>query len=532
MKDMSWTARYRMTGQATRGDAAEAFRAVDSRGSEVVVKVTRPRDPQRFLQQMEAAAKVEHPNVARVFDWGKDGDLCWVAREPADGVDLRAVLSSEGRLSSEAAAIIGEQAAAGLAALHAAGVIHGGVAPHTVLRGFDGTVKLVDVGLRAAVVPVDMGKSAPAALAWYTSPEEALDQPLVPASDQYALGTVLYELSTGRRPFDGPDAFTVADMQVGAQPVPPRAIVGDMPPSLENVIVRAMQKQPQLRYGAMTDMERDVRTVAMGAHVPVGASPPEPPRKRPVLPWMIALVALLAIAAVLSAWAFGAFGGGGGDISVPDLEGKTLKQARTALQDQKLVLGKVEYAEGNDADTPGLRVTAQSPKAGDKADEGAAVDVTLTADLVDVPGVVGKTEAQATADITGAKLKVDQVERQASTEVEAGLIIKQVPQAGAKVAPGSPVTLVVSSGQETANVPDVTGDSQSDAESALESAGFKVRTQEQADDTVPAGSIISQDPSAGVTAAKGSTVTIVISTGPSPTPTPTPTETTPSPAET
>ncbi|MBM3146826.1 MAG: serine/threonine protein kinase [Actinobacteria bacterium] len=523
MKEMSWTSRYRMIGEATRGDAAEAFRAVDPRGNEVVVKVTRPRDPQHFLHQMEAAAKVDHPNVAHVFDWGKEGGHCWVAREPVDGVDLRAVMSSEGRLSSEAAAIVGEQAAAGLAALHAAGVLHGGVAPHTVLRGFDGTVKLVDVGLRAAVVPVDLGKAAPAALAWYTSPEEALGQPPVPASDQYALGAVLYELTTGRRPFDGPDAFSVADMQVGAQPPPPRALAGDIPPSLENVVLRAMQKQPEARYTSMADVERDLRAVVMGAHVPL-APPPAPEKKRPVVPWMIALLVLMAAAAVLTAWALGAFGGG---IAVPDLAGKDLEQARTALEADKLKLGKVEYEEGSSADTPGVAVVAQSPKSGDKVGEGTAVDVTMSADLIEVPDVVGKSEAQAVADITGAELKVDRVEREASDTVAAGLVIKQTPQAGAEVAPGSPVTLVVSSGQETASVPDVVGASQSDAEDALESAGFKVATQEQASDAVPAGDVISQDPSAGVTAAKGATVTLVISTGPTPTPTPTPTETPP-----
>lgn len=529
MREMSWTDRYRMTGEATRGDAAEAFRAVDPRGYEVVIKVTRPRDPQRFVHQMEAAARVEHPNVARVLDWGKDGDICWVAREPVDGVDLRAVMSSEGRLSSEAAAIVGEQAAAGLAALHAAGVIHGGVAPHTVLRGFDGTVKLVDIGLRAAVAPVDLSKAAPAALAWYTSPEEALAQPLVPATDQYALGAVLYELATGRRPFDGADAFTVADMQVGAQPTPPRSVAGDIPPSLENVILRAMQKQPEGRYASMADMERDLRTVVMGAHVPVAAAAAAP-RKRPVLPWVIALLLLIGAAAVLTAWALGAFGGGG--IAVPDLEGKSLAQARRSLADAKLALGKVEYDEGDTADTPGLRVVKQSPKAGDKVEEGAKVNVTMSTGRVEVPDVVGLSEAQAVAALTAAKLKVDQVEREASDKVEAGLVIKQVPQAGAKTAPGSPVTIIVSSGQATASVPNVIGDSQSDAESALESAGFKVTTQEQPSDTVPAGDVISQDPSAGVTAAKGSTVTLVISTGPSPTPTPTPTETTPEPAPT
>jgi len=520
MRDVSWSERYRMSGTAPRGDAMEAFRGIGGDGREVVIKVTRPRDPDRFLHQMEAAGRVEHPNVARVVDWGRDGDMCWVATEPVDGVDLRAVMTSEGRLSSQNAAILGEQAAAGLGALHAVGVVHGGVAPHTVIRSFDGTVKLLDVGLRAAIVPVDLGKTSPAALAWYTSPEEALNQPLVPASDQYALGEVLYELSTGKRPFDGPDAFAVADMQVGAVAPPPRSIAGDIPPSLEAVMERSMQKQPASRYPSMADMGRDLQTVAMGAHVAPAAAPPpvEEKKRRPVWPWVVGIVIALAAAGVGTAWALGVFGGGE---KVPDIVGMTLEEAEKALKADGYRLGDVEYEGGATEDTPGVVVSSQSPAAGEGADQGSAVDVKMAAELVEVPDVVGKSEAQAGSDLQTAKLKVGSVRQQSNDKVDAGNVISQNPKAGDKVASGTAVDLVVSKGEAPTNVPDVTGDTQTAAKRALEDAGYVVKVTEESSDTVPAGIVISQDPSAGVQAAKGSTVTISVSTGPSPTPTPT-----------
>jgi len=523
MKDVSWSERYRMSGTAPRGDAMEAFRGIGGDGREVVIKVTRPRDPDRFLHQMEAAGRVEHPNVARVVDWGKDGDMCWVATEPVDGVDLRAVLTSEGRLSSQAAAVLGEQAAAGLGALHAVGVIHGGVAPHTVIRSFDGTVKLVDVGLRAAIVPVDLGKTSPAALAWYTSPEEAMNQPLVPASDQYALGEVLYELSTGKRPFGGPDAFAVADMQVGAVAPPPRSVAADIPPSLEAVIERSMQKQPAARYASMADMGRDLQTVAMGAHVAPAMAPPpaEEERSRRWL-WFPGSIALLAIIALGIAWALGAFGGGD---KVPDVVGKSLDDADKALKADGYKVGKIEYEGDATEDTPGLVVASQSPAAGQEADQGTAVDLKMAAELVEVPDVVGKSEAQAGSDITAAKLTVGDVRQQSSDKVDAGNVISQNPKSGDKVASGTAVDLVVSKGEAPTNVPDVTGDTQTAAKRALEDAGYVVNVTEESSETVPAGIVISQDPAAGVQAAKGSTVTISVSTGPSPTPTPTATPT-------
>ncbi len=526
MRDVSWSEHYRMVGPVARGDAMEAYRAVDAHGAEVVVKVTRPRDPGRFLSQMAATAKAAHPNVVRVLDWGKDAELCWVVTEPVDGVDLRAVLGTEGRLPSESAALVGEQAAAGLAALHAQGVIHGGVAPHTLVRGLDGSVKIVDVGLRAAVLPLDLSRGAPAAAAWYSSPEEVMSQPLTPAADQYGLGEVLFELVTGRRPFEAADAFTVADMQVSTPPQPPTSVAVGVLPSLEAVILRAMEKRPEDRYPATEDMRRDLESIVRGVHVPSSGGPAavSPRRRRPVWPWLVAGLVVVIAGALAAAWALGVFGGGGG-IAVPDLEGKTEAQAKKALTAVGLRLGEVKYEEGVTADTPGVAVVSQSPKAGKEVAENSVVDVTMGADLVAVPDVVGKGEAEAVAALSAAKLKLDEVKRQPSDEVEAGLVIEQTPRAGTQVSEGATVTLVVSTGPATATVPDVRGKTQEAATQALTAAGYEVDVEEQSSDSVSAGSVISQDPSAGVQAAKGSTVTIVVSTGPAPSPPPTETET-------
>jgi serine/threonine-protein kinase len=234
---------------------------------------------------------------------------------------------------------------------------------------------------------------------------------------------------------------------------------------------------------------------------------------------VIALVLLVVVAAVLVAWALGVFGGGG--VAVPDLVGRNLAQATTALTDAGLTVGDVGYADGSTAETPGVAVSAQSPKAGAEVDEGTAVDLTMSADLVTVDDVRGQTEAAAVNALTQAGLKLDRVQRRQSDQVDSGLVIDQTPRAGTHVPKASTFTLVVSTGAAPATVPDVEGESQESAEQSLQDAGYTVNVVEQPSDTVPAGIVIQQNPSAGVEAAKGSKVTIVVSTGATSTPTPT-----------
>jgi serine/threonine-protein kinase len=330
-----------------------------------------------------------------------------------------------------------------------------------------------------------------------------------------------------------------------------------VPAALEGVIKRALQKRPEQRYAGAEEMQRDLLALG-GAPIaepptvmmppiapPHAATPLSPPAAAPLAPvpepeveekrrsrtgLVIALVLVVLIAAAVAAWALGLFGGGGG-VLVPDLVGKDLAQARATLSDAGLKVGDVGYADGSTAETPGVAVQKQAPKSGAEVEEGATVDLTMSADLVAVTDVVGQSEAVAVNMLTQAGLKLDRVQRRQSDKVEAGLVIEQAPQAGTRVPKGSTFTLVVSKGAAPATVPDVEGESQAAAETALEGAGYTVNVVEQPSDTVPAGIVIEQNPSAGVEAAKGSRVTIVVSTGPpvSPTSTPTPTDS-PSPA--
>jgi serine/threonine-protein kinase len=482
-------------------------------GTQVVVKLVAARDPAGFLRQVQAASLIVHPNIARILDWGVDGQLCYVVIDRVPGVEV-ASLAGGRPLDPRSVTDIGEQVAAGLAAIHEHGLVHGGIGLHTLVYTGDGTVKLLDLGVRAASDP---GAGLPTA-----------------ASDQYALGATLYELASGYPPqaaaayeasgagAPGAPAGAPPGAPVSAQPtIPLRVLVPDFPLALEGVIMRALAPHPGARYPTMEEMRREIaRTREVTAAPELFESPPEVhDQPRRLWPWMALGIVVLAAIGVGAAYALGLFSGSGP--TTPDLVGKTLAAAKATLSGAGLTLGTVSYAQGVDDEMTNLAVAKQKPAAGASIAEGGKVDVTLGAGIVEVPNVVGLTQAKASAALKEVDLSIATVQTTPSADVPKNQVVSQVPEAGTEVRAGSQVTLTVSAGAETPTVPDVTGDTETAATKALNNAGFEVKVEHAASDSVPAGSVIGQQPTAGVKAAEGSTVTITVSTGPGASPTPT-----------
>jgi eukaryotic-like serine/threonine-protein kinase len=453
VSESMYAQRYRLVEALPPGRAQAIHRALDTADRPLIITVLRPADADSFVRHMGTVAAARHLDLAAVVDVGRDGADTYVVTEDVRGADA-AALVARGLLPVGAASMIGAEAAAGLAALHSYGVVHGSVAADTVVQAGDGTVKLTGAGLAAAYPHLDLSATAPAAAARYLSPEEAAGGAATPASDVYRLGLVLYLLLTGAPLFDGPDAATVAREQRDGVPQPPQFRNPDVPPALAQVVLRVLEKDPA-RRGTAAQLQDDLERVLGSAQVQVAPVPEK--RRSKAWIWITAIV-LLALIGLAIAWAAGAFGDKeqqSKQVVVPDVAGMTQQAARTALEQAGLKVGNV--------------VTEPSTQ-----------------------GPVGTVIAQVPA---------------AATTVPRNTVVSLTVAAQATPTPAPTVA-----------VPDVAGMDQASAKQALLGAGFVVVVSEAPSASVASGTVISQAPLGGVVAKTGATVTIVVSTGPTVTP--------------
>jgi serine/threonine-protein kinase len=504
--------KYRLGERVGAGPGYETYKATDDQGVSYALKIMHPPDAatrEKLAADLSGLSDLDHPNLARMYASGEDGDDLWLAREWIEGTDLKAMVREQGALEPIKAATYASQAAAGLSVGHARGFVNGNVRPDNLLLSLEDQVKLIGFSIPSAAKPAIDESEAEPQVAYYMSPEQAKGGDITPVSDVYSLGAVLYELVTGSPPFVGESAQEVAVKQTSEPLTAPRQVNAAIPPALEAVVLRAMQKEPAERYGSAEEMRQELdRVVKSAAAAPVAAPPPE---KKQSKAWIWILVVVLILVGLGAAWALGLFGG---NIEVPDLTGLTIEQATTALEEEGLVLGESELIPDESGQTAENTIYEQEPAAGERASEGDTVDVVVNgSESTEVPDLVGLTEAEAVTAINDAGLTLDRTEREFNSEVEAGTVYEQTPAAGSEVPMETPVTILVSKGTETVSVPNVVGVEQAQATQTLEDAGFQVAREEEFSDTVAAGVVSAQNPSAGVNAETGTTVTITVSKG-------------------
>lgn len=509
MEARVFAGKYRVERELGEEGVGRTFLAVAPDGSRVVVKVVHPvsaaaaADVERDVSLISG---VRDPALPLVHEWGHDGLDFFVVREYVPGADLELELGQQGSFAPITAARYGADAAGALAQIHKRGLVHGNVKAANIIRTPEDEIKLVGSSLGLAEPGLVPG--ALRAAAHYLAPEQIEGGALSPATDVYAMGIVLYELVSGHLPFTGETGAAVADQQAHAVPEPLTGTVEDLPPALEAVIMRALEKSPEARFADGAALKAALVSVyepAVTAVAPVAAR-----RRKSLWPWVLA--ALLLIAAGLGvAWAMGAFNTDH-RVTVPNVAGMTQAQASAAITNAGLQLGAVTFSGQPVPGVPDGSVSSQNPVQGAKADPNSKVDLVLAgSEAIVVPNVVGLSEAQATVDLKTAGLVAGTVTNVATTSVSAGVVLAQTPIAGTTVAKGAAVSLQIS--QSSVAVPDVANAAQADAESALKAAGFVVAVTQRSSPSVASGRVIEQNPTAGVTARPGSTVTIIVSNG-------------------
>jgi beta-lactam-binding protein with PASTA domain/tRNA A-37 threonylcarbamoyl transferase component Bud32 len=574
--------RYEIGEVIGRGGMAEVHEGRDLRlGRRVAVKILRPdlaRDPTfqaRFRREAQSAAALNHPNIVAVYDTGEDTltssngttvVVPFIVMEYVDGMTLRQLLASGRRLLPERALEITAGILAALDYAHRHGIVHRDIKPANVMLTRTGDVKVMDFGIARAMNDTGNTMTATSAVmgtAQYLSPEQARGEVVDARSDLYSAGVLLYELLTGRPPFTGDSPVAIAYQHVSEMPVPPSQVDSGVTPQVDGVVLHALAKRTDDRYQSAAEFRSDVERAVAGAPVTAavpmvtmdqtqmlppaqaagnrGGSGYEPmydmkrrPRRRGVAFWFLSLVGV--VAAVIAALLIGRFifgGPGANQVQVPNLEGLTIEQATTTLDEFQLRLGA---QTPEISDRPADTVIAQQPAAGESIEQGQSVNVTISAGLeqVTVPQLIALTSIEAARiALEDASLQLGAIKERNSPQ-PAGYVLAQDPEEGTQVNAGSSIDITVSSG--LVKVPQVTGASEAQARSDLAQAGFDVQVVEIEDLSVPGGTVLAQSPQGGELLARGSIVTITVSTAPvlPPTPTeePTPTfEPTPVPTE-
>ena len=555
--------RYEIGEMIGRGGMAEVYRAQDLRlGRRVAVKILRPAlasDPsfhQRFRREAHSAAGLNHPNIVAVYDTGEDmlatdhGNVTvpFIVMEYVDGVTLRQLETGGRRLLPERALEITSGVLAALDYSHRHGIVHRDIKPANVMITPGGEVKVMDFGIARALASQGQTLTATSAVmgtAQYLSPEQARGEVVDARSDLYSTGCMLYELLTGRPPFTGESPVSVAYQHVSEQPIPPSQVDPAVPESVDAIVMKALQKDPNDRYQSATEFREDIERAISGAPVTapvpvvapaaatqamgaVGATAaitpdPEPDKKKPS-PWMWVgvVAAILLVGGGALAIGSSLFGGDDrGTVTVPDLVGLTETQAEGRLKALDLELGRVSSEA---SDEPEDTIIKQTPASGELLEKGQAVNVTVSAGKEEetVPNLIGLTSPDAAERaLNEVGLELGKVTPRDSDQPE-NYVLDQDPAQGQPVKAGSSVDIVVSSG--FVEVPRVEGSSEAQARSDLSNAGLNVDVVYQTSQQT-AGTVLAQSPKAGQRVKKGTLVTLTVAEAAEPTQTPTPTPT-------
>lgn len=516
-RDTMIDGRYRAMKRLGAGGMAEVWCAEDEvLGRRVAVKllggryVTDPEFHERFRREAQAAAGLTHPNIVGIFDRSEWEGTPYIAMELVDGQTLKELVTERGPLPPHIAVGLVEQILRALAYAHRRGIVHRDIKPQNVILDPEGEAKVADFGIARAGNSEMTQTGAIVGTVQYLSPEQANGHPVDRRSDLYSAGIVLYELLTGHVPFDGEAPVSIALKHVNERPVPPGQLRPGIPPALEAVVLRALEKDPNLRFQSAEEFIAALEQARQAPTRRIVAEPPpvvdpyveeEVERSR----WWLWALGLLVVAA-LAVGALFLFAGGE-KVTVPNLVGRNADDAIAILQRRGLE-PDIENVISDEVKRD--EVISQNPEAGSEVREGAAVEIRVSAgrEQVTVPAVVGTSQADAEQALEAAGFRT-KVERAYSDTVPEGAVISSSPEQGRSVSKGRTITLTVSRGREGVTVPGLVGNTREGAEQALQGAGLTADVSER-ESSEPPGTVLEQNPASGATVAPGSAVALVV----------------------
>ena len=531
--------RYEILGKIGTGGMADVYKAKDHKLNRfVAVKVLKPEFREdttfikKFRSEAQAAAVLTHPNIVNVFDVGDDNGVYYIVMELIEGITLKEYISKKGKLSVKEATSIAIQVSMGLEAAHSHGIVHRDVKPQNIIISMDGKVKVTDFGIARAASSNTISSNVMGSV-HYSSPEQVRGGYSDEKSDIYSLGITLYEMVTGKVPFDGDTTVAIAIKHLQEEMVPPSAYTPELPHSLEQIILKCTQKSVDRRYQNMEDViadlkhslidpqgdfvkltsvDTDAKTVVISdkelgeiKHMPKQVSKPEPE----VLEEEINETDYDDEPEETSRRKKGVRSekkkkknGGGHAMTIA-----MLIMGVIILVGIILVAGKASGLIGSNSGNSSEK-TEQS--------ESSSVDED---GMVTVPNLVGKTEDEAKTITNEINLGVQAMGEEVSTQ-EKGKISSQDILVDSKVEPYTTIKYYISKGAQQITIPEVDGQTGSDAQQTLEDMGLKVTVQKEYSDLnddgtpmVDPGYADHTTPAAGASVSSGDTVTLIVSRG-------------------
>lgn len=575
--------RYEIMSRIGSGGMADVYKGRDHKLNRfVAVKVLKRefREDELFVKKFQteaqSAAGLIHPNVVNVYDVGEDRGLYYIVMELVEGITLKDYIEKKGRLTTKEVISIALQVSAGIEAAHNHHIVHRDIKPQNIIISRDGKVKVTDFGIAKATSSNTISTNAMGSV-HYTSPEQARGGFSDEKSDIYSLGVTMYEMITGELPFDGESTVAIALKHLQEELVVPSEYVPEIPYSLEQIILKCMQKSPNRRYRNMGELMIDLRRSLAdpdGDFVVIEANssmsdtrtmtPAEMERiqnmtrydeddpdeekerkariakkKEDVNPNMAKIIKILAIvAAVIIVFVLvlvigkgaGLFGKntnnptatqGDEKVEVPELVSRTEAEAKELCEEAGLEM-KVILRELTENYDTGI-VSEQKTQMGTKVPKGTVIQVVVSIGLkpkeFDVPDVRNEAEEDAINSLIDAGFDKDDIKvtYRSDSTVKQGYVVETTPSANETVTESSTVNVVVSNGTPKSIVPPIVDITKNEAMAALEKAGLKgTSTSEYSD--VKKGIVISQSVNSGEEVDEGTTISFVVSKGPEPTP--------------
>ncbi len=558
--------RYELIEKIGEGGMAVVYKAKDRLLNRyVAIKILRPEFTQdeqfleSFKRESQAAAGLQHPNIVSIYDVGRTGNINFIVMELVDGRPLSDLIKEKGRLDYKTTIDIAKQMASALSIAHKHQIIHRDVKPHNIMITSDGVAKLTDFGIARAVSKATMVADTSKIIGsvHYFSPEQARGAYVDERSDIYSLGIVMFEMLTGRVPFDGETPVEVALKHINEDVPSPAKLVPGIPPALDKIVLKATDKYQTERYKSVDEMLEALKNVEfvtqmVGDRVFAAESEPKPRRDESlVAPVMssrredrdqemviapanprkpkarpddkkkkkraiiigVAAAAILALFGIL--YVSGVIGGGGKEVAVPDVKGMSYSEAKEVLEAKGLKIEKADEPIASQKIEKG-KIVSQTPSKNSKVKKGRTVRVILSAGNTElkVPDLKGLSYKEAKTLLSEMGLQISKGDEVDSDSVAEGLIASQYPSAKTKVDKGDIITVNISKGKKDAVIPKLVGTtftSESDVSATLSKYGYKLGKVSYEESYETPGTIIKQSPDAGTTAEKNTTVDIVIS---------------------
>ena len=544
--------RYEIIEKIGNGGMATVYKATDKvLKRNVAVKILRDEFTtddefiKRFEVEAQSAARLTHPNIVSIYDVGVDGNLYYIVMELIQGKTLKEIIIKEkGPLPWKWSINVSIQIASALEMAHRNNIIHRDIKPHNIIITEDGVAKVTDFGIAKAVSNSTITAfGTTIGSVHYFSPEHARGGFTDAKSDLYSLGVVMYEMVTGRVPFDADTPVSVALKHMQEEPVEPIELNPNLPIAVNKIIMRALQKDTTLRYQTASEMLVDLKKSLKD---PEGDFVEEleydPTAKTQVidtnayrdnkqtknssgkkdgkfktfvkthkgLSIFIGLLFLFVLSLGGTMLVFNLTNPP--EVAMPNVVGLSKEEAQKEIENVKLKF-EIEKEEYN-KDVPEGFIISQDPTYMEKfhkVKQGSTVKVVVSKgeEKTTVPKVVGMEKDKAVKALEDAKLKVEIVE-ESSKKVQEGYVISQETSPDTEAFAGDTIKIHVSTGVEKATVPDVIGKSQADAKKTLEAQGFVVAVTTSEDSSKENGIVLKQSLDSGKTVEKGSTVTITV----------------------